>query len=432
VTWTLVNSATANFADGNTGHVYTLPSGAPSAGDLDILFVNSDTTVTTPSGFTLPTNGSFVNSQGAYGYYRIATGGEGSTVTVTTNGNFDTDLIWQRWQGASSFDVAANAHVDGSTGSSTPAVSTGTLASNNDLIAVFAALHTPGGSAATAPSWSSGYTNDQLVSRVAVAGISGYKTGAGTASESPSVSWTNDYFDRYVIVLTFTPSVAGGSAPTAVTASPPRLPQLGRGVVLAPTTGQVAAVPAPPALTTPVKPPPLAGRAIVLAPYGPVAAVPAPPALVVSIQQLQSSRVLIVQPNPDPGTGTPANNGPSAVVVTVVRPPAVRSVVVAPNPDSGLMAPPASLVVTRPLIPQTTSLVLFPPVGLPPVPSTGPSSLVIAAAIRPTHRTMVISPNPDPGSVSPCITPRPFSGITHPLAGGTTVRPDTGVTQEPC
>lgn len=224
MTWTLVGHNAVGFTDGNSGHVYTLPAGTPSADDLDILCINSDTVVSMPSGFSGATN--FVNSQGSYMYYRFASGSEGSTVTITTSGNFSTDLVWLRWQGGSAFDTATNAHVDGSGGLTTPAVTTSTLADSNDLVVAFAALHTPGSGAPTNPVWSSGYTAADQTSQGAVAALVGYKTGAGTAAESPSVSWTNDYFDRYILVAAFTPAASG--VPTipgtlSVTSASPRL-----------------------------------------------------------------------------------------------------------------------------------------------------------------------------------------------------------------
>lgn len=203
MSWSLVGHGSTGFADGNSGHVYTFGAGAPAAGDLDLLAVNSDTTVPTPpSGWTLPAGGTFVNNQGAYVYYRKAAGTEGATVTVTTNGNFDTDLIWARFSGADALDVAVNAHLDNIADTTTPAVSTGTLAVAGELSFAFAALHP--GAAATSPVWSAGYTDLEAVSQGVVTGFAAYKTTAGTAAETPSVTWTTTKNDRYIFVLTFT------------------------------------------------------------------------------------------------------------------------------------------------------------------------------------------------------------------------------------
>src|SRR6185369_11280251 len=112
---TLVNSGTYNFNDGNAGHSIDLGS-APTAGQTDVLCVNSNTVVTTPTGFTAePTR---VNSQGSYIYRRKAVGGEGQTVTITTSGNHETAVGWSRWGGLNAADDKASTGVDGVAGTS--------------------------------------------------------------------------------------------------------------------------------------------------------------------------------------------------------------------------------------------------------------------------------------------------------------------------
>lgn len=229
LTWTLAGQGTATFADGNAGHVYTLPSGAPAAGQLDVLCVNSDTVVSTPStsGAAWTLGPSFVGNQGAYLWYRAAGGSEGATVTITTSGNFPTQVSWSRWGGESAADVNAVAHVDALDGTSTPAVSTGTLASARELVIAFAALHgIHGAQVPASPSWSPGYTplTSDLSGETSadVAAFVGYNANAGTAAESPSVSWTNAAFDRYMLVQAFVAAAAPGggkarrAAPVAI------------------------------------------------------------------------------------------------------------------------------------------------------------------------------------------------------------------------
>lgn len=223
MSWTQIGENAISFADGNGGHVYTLPSGAPSAGQLDILCVNSDTVVSTPSttGAAWTLGPSFVGNMGAYLWYRVANGSEGATVTITTSGNHPTQVSWSRWGGASASDAAAAAHADGSFGTSSPAVSSGTLAATGELSVAFAALHgiTGAESEPQDPGWSSGYT--PLTSVVSgptsadVAAFTAYNANAGTAAETPSVSWTGTVSDRYMLVQTFTTSGGGGTAHTA-------------------------------------------------------------------------------------------------------------------------------------------------------------------------------------------------------------------------
>lgn len=207
--WTLVNSDGVGFADGNAGHAYTIPSGAPSVGDLDVLMVNSNTVVTTPSGFTVAR--SRVNSQGSYIYYRFAIGGESGSITITTSGDHPTDLLWSRWTGGSAFDIAADAGVDGVAGTTTPAVNTGAIAQAASLSLAFGALHS--GTGQTSPVWSAGYTALASATNgtgsTGVTAYGGYNTNAGTAAETPNVSWTTNASDRYILVAVFSP--AGGS-----------------------------------------------------------------------------------------------------------------------------------------------------------------------------------------------------------------------------
>jgi hypothetical protein len=212
VAWTLVASDAVGYADGGTGHVYTLPSGVPTAGDLDILAVNSDTVVSTPSGFTLAV--SAVNSQGAYLFYRYASGSEGSTVTITTSGSHPTVTGWQRWTGGLGFEVGVEAHVDTSSGSTTPAVSTGTLAGTGRLVVAHAALHALSPTAPNTPVWSGGYTDAGVTASNGSGGTApalflGYNSSAGTAAEAPNVTWTQATTDRYILVAVFTPGAGG-------------------------------------------------------------------------------------------------------------------------------------------------------------------------------------------------------------------------------
>lgn len=224
VTAVLLNSGAFVFADGNAGHSCNLGS-SPNVGEVDVLCVNSNTVVSTPSGFTA--GPSAVNSQGAYIFRRIAVGGESSTVVVTTSGDHNAQVSWSRWSGLLAADDAASTRADGSSGNATPAHSTNTLAATGELVIAFAALHSIGVNAnQNTPAWSSGYT--ALTSAVqgtgatGVVGFVGYNANAGTAAESPSVSWSGDgTFNRYMLTLTFTASptvpvdtAVGARAPT--------------------------------------------------------------------------------------------------------------------------------------------------------------------------------------------------------------------------
>lgn len=224
----LLEHSSAGFSNSSGGHVIAF-SGGPAAGQLDIITVNSNTVVATPAGFTL--GRSRVSFQGAYIFYRIAVGGEVGNVTITTSGDFSTTAAWSRWAGAAAFDVAADNGVDNSSGLVTPALSTGALAGANELVVILAALHNlSSGVIPNTPIWAPGYTALDTASDVTgpggdgahVAAFTGYRTDAGTAAESPSVSWTAVATNRYILALTFTAAV---------------LPDPGSGLVPRPNTG---------------------------------------------------------------------------------------------------------------------------------------------------------------------------------------------------
>jgi hypothetical protein len=87
-----VGFADGSTANGSTGHDVSLPgAGSAQAGDFDVLFVGSDTTVTTPGGGTLfDLYSTFVGNQGGYAFVRrcgaatITKDATGSTA-ITTN-----------------------------------------------------------------------------------------------------------------------------------------------------------------------------------------------------------------------------------------------------------------------------------------------------------------------------------------------------------
>lgn len=212
----VVTSTLHAFADGNSpGHVCSLGS-APSVGDYDLLGINSDTTVSTPSGFLVAS--SRVNAQGSYLFYRKAVGGESSSVTVITAGNFNAEVSHVRLSGLDAVDVATSTTVVGSNANTSLAVSSGTLATATDSVFLFVALASIGTTANQAsPVWSSGYTgitgfNPQGVGSSGMSGLTGWKYPAGTGSESPSVTWSNDaVLNRDSHLISFTEAAASAN-----------------------------------------------------------------------------------------------------------------------------------------------------------------------------------------------------------------------------
>lgn len=226
----IASSQVYGFGDGGSGHVCAYTAGAPSVGDFDVLCVNSDTTVSTPPGFTASV--SAVTNQGAYIFTRKAVGGEGASVTVTTNGNFNCDVIWVRVAGANAVDVTGSAQTNGAAGGVTsPAFTSSPLAESTELALAFAALHTFNTVMPTSPVWSSGYTalasNMQGSGASAAGGFVAYKVPAGTAAESPSVSWTNGTSDRYMLFVSVTAAATGAPVVPGTLSVSTAAPRLG-------------------------------------------------------------------------------------------------------------------------------------------------------------------------------------------------------------
>lgn len=196
--WTLLDSGVLAFADGGSGKVFTYPGGAPANGNLLILAVNSDTTVSTPAGWTAVKTD--VANQGAYLFTKVASS-EGTTVTVTTTGDHNAALSYLRYSGqaVSALDVTVATRAGPGTTSS--AVAPSALAETGELCLLFGMLHnyvtsTP----PSAPVAGSGYT---VLLDTGVAGAAGAPSAAahyvigrtdGSGSQTPTVSWSGSGF----------------------------------------------------------------------------------------------------------------------------------------------------------------------------------------------------------------------------------------------
>lgn len=216
MTATLDDSNVFLFADGDTGHVCNLGS-APDVGDLDVLCIVSNTVVDSlaAQGFLIASDNQDVGNMGMYLWRRIAVGGEASTVTVGTVGDHNTYVGWTRWKNVIAADDAAKA-IAGSAGTSSPALTSGTLSDTDELVVAFGALHSIGAGNQNTPVWGGSFTGllagTQGTAGTGVVGYVGYRTDAGTAAVSPSVSWSGAAADdRGMMLLTFTTS----DAPTA-------------------------------------------------------------------------------------------------------------------------------------------------------------------------------------------------------------------------
>jgi hypothetical protein len=216
---------TVGFADGNSpGHVYNFGgNGAPAVGQLDILHVYSDTTVSTPTSsgapWVLPAGGTHVGTMGSYVFYRIATGGEAATVTLVTAGNFVTVVGAERWAGVAAFDAVTGAfHDGGGSTTSSPAVSL-PLAGTNELTSFSAGFSSLNAADPTSPvfSPSPAYAQDHALVQASNVGIFGATALNQASPTTPSVSWTNSVNNAYGYVIAFTAS--GGPAEVDLSAT---------------------------------------------------------------------------------------------------------------------------------------------------------------------------------------------------------------------
>lgn len=212
MTWTLADSGGGFTATGGAGFVFTYPGAAPVAGDHLSLWISSNTTVSTPAGWTL--SASDVATIGAYSFFKIAGASEPTSVTITTSGNFPTAIGYLRHSGASAtpLDVAA---VGRSTvnGNATPPATTAALAGAGELSIAVACLAGLQSVVQSSPVWSSGYTQ-KVTAVTAGTGVTdqrlfvGTNPNAGPAAESPSCSWTGNCNARTLLVVTFKPSAS--------------------------------------------------------------------------------------------------------------------------------------------------------------------------------------------------------------------------------
>ncbi len=160
----------------------TLPSGI-AAGDVLMLFVCSNgTTASTPAGWALLTN--FPVQQGAsnylYCFWKVATGSEGATVTVSQSINSSANWVSYRFTGA-----AASGHVGtvatGSSGAADPPLCS--PGSTQDWLWVEV-----GGGTGNITALSTGYTGLVSSGYNSYSGtylVTGSKSTTGTSSEDP-------------------------------------------------------------------------------------------------------------------------------------------------------------------------------------------------------------------------------------------------------
>lgn len=204
------------FTASGTTFTYT-GGGVTGSGCFDVLCVNGDNTVATPSGWLLAR--SEVANQGAYIFYKAENGVNSAVLNLGGGISTDEAATWMRIKNAGGIDVVGGAQVNSSASNTPPSFTSSTLAGSNELTIAHGALH-KFVTATTPPpgTWSTGY----LEQATAVSGAAGSTTGAynstatkspaGTAAESPAYTATNGTFERYLVFASFTPVSTGGSS----------------------------------------------------------------------------------------------------------------------------------------------------------------------------------------------------------------------------
>lgn len=211
---------------GNTSPATATFDTGPTNGNLMVAVVNSDTTVNTPSGWTL--RASAVDDQGFYVYQKVAGASESSTFSATTNGNNPWSCAIAEFDQAEvgAFDLQGSV-VDTSGNLTTKTCGTiTTTGSTGAFVLAVVALHGLV-SAATYqsgnPSWDNGFTNLQngtvnspvSGSSQAVQCFTGYKAlGTDGAVGVTTCTWTSGAENAMSLHIAYQ-AVSGGSALTA-------------------------------------------------------------------------------------------------------------------------------------------------------------------------------------------------------------------------
>lgn len=182
------NGTTSHTVDpSTTGTVVAGTAFTPTAGRLLLCLVEGAVTSTTPSGWTLPTNGSAVNNTGLYVFTKAAAGSD--TISTTHNGsNYPIVVTFFEFASGSTFVKAATATSVTLAGAN-PTISS--LTGTNWLGAA-KATGVSSGLTYTSSTWSTGTPTpvEIIDTGVAFATTDGYGFTVAEANASTATSWT--------------------------------------------------------------------------------------------------------------------------------------------------------------------------------------------------------------------------------------------------
>ena len=176
------NGTTSHTVDPNGGSVVAGSNFSPTAGRLLVAFSGGPVTSTTPSGWTLPTNGDVVGAAGLYVWYITAAGADTITTSHGAASNFPIVVDFYEFPTGSTF-VGAARQVDTADNTAGPTLS-----------------------GLTGLNWTAGVAAQALSS----AGGVSYTWDAGTEATDTSVDNTGGT-DGYTYSLTYTDDNAASS-----------------------------------------------------------------------------------------------------------------------------------------------------------------------------------------------------------------------------
>lgn len=188
----------------NTTSLIVTPDATPISGNLLVLIVVSNNTVTTPSGWTLAK--SAIDNTGSYVFYKISAGTE-SSITVTQPSDFGTIAVMEYSGLTNVLDKTASAIGQGGSGT----ISTGTTAATttaNELIITVAGISQTNPGSITVTGWSNSLvsqgnaeaTNNSSSTKVRMEVAAKVVSSTGTQTSTATLSATGGANDSGIIV----------------------------------------------------------------------------------------------------------------------------------------------------------------------------------------------------------------------------------------
>lgn len=190
-------ASTAN----NTSHSVS-PTSTPTSGNLLMLAVCADSTVTTPSGWTLSSGASTVSFVGLYLYWKISNGTE-STISVTIGGSTSCAMEVFEYSGLTTGDKFAS----NSPGGSPTSVATGTTAATTAANEMIAAIEGHNVTGNTVTGWSNSLVQqDTIVTTGSATNVrltTALKTVSATGTQTSTATFNSGTNSPSALIGTF-------------------------------------------------------------------------------------------------------------------------------------------------------------------------------------------------------------------------------------